>query len=133
MDILIDTESGTPIYEQIYDRIKSLIVSGGIAENELLPSMRGLAKGLRISVITTKRAYEELERDGYIYTISGKGSFAAKQNRELVREDYLRRIEEHLDASLELAKTIGLSSEDMIEMIRALEDNYERCRNKKCM
>lgn len=121
MNIFIDNLSDKPIYEQICEQIKGYIISGEVAENELLPSIRGLAKGLRISVITTKRAYEELEREGFIYTVSGKGSFAAKQNRSQVREEYLRRIEAELETVLDLAKTINLSKEELIEILDTLE------------
>ena len=124
MNILINNTSGEPIYKQIYDQIKNQMTSGVLAEDEALPSIRALARSLHISVITTKRAYEELERDGYIYTIVGKGSYAAKRNKELIREEYLCRIERHLEKITELAKSIGLSNKDIIRMLDALgEDN----------
>ena len=87
MHILIDNKSGTPIYDQIYSQIKSQIISGELKENEMLPSIRGLAKDLRISFITTKRAYDELEKEGFLYTIPAKGCYVAPKNVELLRED----------------------------------------------
>ena len=92
LNIIIRNSSGQPIYDQIYEQLRAPIVSGALPEGEMLPSIRGLAKELRISVITTKRAYEELERDGFIYTVAGKGCFVAARNLELVREDHLRKI-----------------------------------------
>ena len=86
MHILIDNKSGVPIYEQIYSQIKNQIIGGSLKENEMLPSIRGLAKDLRISFITTKRAYEELEREGFLYTLPGKGCYVAPKNVELLRE-----------------------------------------------
>lgn len=92
MNILIDNKSGTPIYDQIYSQIKSQIISGALKQDELLPSIRGLAKDLRISFITTKRAYEELEREGFIYTLPAKGCYVAPKNIELLREENLKRL-----------------------------------------
>jgi GntR family transcriptional regulator len=103
MNLWIDNKSGIPIYEQIFTQIKGQIVSGELAENTPLPSIRNLAKDLRISVITTKRAYDELERAGFVYTIPAKGCFVAPRNVELLREEHLRRIEEHLREAVELA------------------------------
>lgn len=123
MNIIINNTSGAPIYEQIYEQIKNEIISGVLKENEPLPSIRGLAKGLRISVITTKRAYEELERSGYIYTLSSKGSYVAKRNTELIREEYLREIEGHLERIRELAKAANIGKNDLIEMLNALEED----------
>ena len=108
MLILIDNKSGVPIYEQIFTQIKGHILSGELKSDEPLPSIRGLAKDLRISVITTKRAYDELERAGYLYTVPGKGSFVAPKNEELLREEHLKKIEEHMGAIRTLAKGIGL-------------------------
>ena len=87
MNLFIDNKSGKPIYEQIYSQIKAQIISGELCEDEALPSIRNLAKDLRISVITTKRAYEELEREGFLYTVAGKGCFVAPKNVELLREE----------------------------------------------
>ncbi len=115
--ILIDNKSGAPIYDQIYSQIKSQIISGALKEDELLPSIRGLAKDLRISFITTKRAYEELEKDGFIYTLPGKGCYVAPKNIELLREENLKKIEEHIDEIVRLAASCNLSKKDIIEMV----------------
>lgn len=117
MNILIDNKSGEPIYNQIYSQIKNQIIGGELAEHELLPSIRGLAKDLRISFITTKRAYEELEREGFIYTLPAKGCYVAPKNVELLREENLRRIEQHAEQIARLAVSCNLSKEDIIEMI----------------
>lgn len=117
MDIIISNSSSKPIYDQIYTEIKSKIISGELKEGEPLPSMRLLAKELRISVITTKRAYEELERDGFITSITGKGSFVLGKNTEFIREENLRKIEEHMQSIIELSKGCNLSLQDLIEMI----------------
>ncbi|MBR4223904.1 MAG: GntR family transcriptional regulator [Oscillospiraceae bacterium] len=116
MDIIISNSGERAIYEQIYDRIKELILTGELPPDEPLPSIRDLAKDLRISVITTKRAYNELERDGFIATIPGKGSFAKRQDNALVREQYLRTIEEHLSESFRLARLGKISDEEMDEL-----------------
>lgn len=117
MNIFIDNKSGKPIYEQIYIQIKSQIISGDLSENEMLPSIRNLAKDLRISVITTKRAYEELERDGFIYTVGGKGSYVAAKNTELLREENLKQIEKYIEKIAQLAVSCGLGKKDICEMI----------------
>lgn len=117
MHILIDNKNGTPIYDQIYTQIKNQIISGALKEDELLPSIRGLAKDLRISFITTKRAYEELEKDGFLYTVPGKGCYVAPKNVELLREENLRKIEAHLDEIVRLAASCNLSKQDIIEMV----------------
>ena len=123
MHILIDNRSGTPIYDQIYSQIKSQIISGSLKEDEMLPSIRGLAKDLRISFITTKRAYEELEKDGFLYTVPGKGCFVAPKNVELLREENLKKIEDHIDEIIRLAATCNLCRQDIIEMINfSMED-----------
>ena len=116
MLILIDNKSGAPIYDQIFTQIKGHILSGELKPDEPLPSIRALAKDLRISVITTKRAYEELERSGFVYTIPGKGSFVCAKNTELMREEHLKTIEEHMIAVRSLAKLTGLSREEVQEM-----------------
>lgn len=120
MNILIDNKSGIPIYDQIYTQIRDQIINGFMDEDEPLPSIRGLAKDLRISVITTKRAYEELEREGFIYTMPGKGSFVAPKNVELLREENLRKIEEHLEQIRQLAATCGLTREELLEMFELM-------------
>ena len=116
MNINISNSSGQPIYEQIVQQIKRLIILGKLNEGDPLPSMRLLAKELRISVITTKRAYEELERAGFIYTVPGKGSFIAGENAELLREESLRQIEEHLEQVAVLAAAAGVSRAEIGEM-----------------
>jgi len=120
MDIIISNSSGKPIYEQITSQIKAMILNGTLREGEALPSMRLLAKELRISVITTKRAYEELERDGFIETVTGRGSFVARKNLEFVREEHLRMIEEKLQEAVDLAKTADISLPEMTEMLKLL-------------
>lgn len=117
MNILIDNKSGTPIYDQIYSQIKSQIISGSLKQDELLPSIRGLAKDLRISFITTKRAYEELEKEGFIYTLPAKGCYVAPKNIELMREENLKKIEEYLDEIVRLAASCNLSKQEIIEMV----------------
>ena len=122
MSIFIDNKSGSPIYDQIYSQIKAAIISGELKEDDALPSIRALAKDLRISVITTKRAYDELEREGYIYTVAAKGCFVAPKNLELIREENLRRIEEHMEEILKLSKSAGLSYGDLVEMLENLKE-----------
>ena len=117
MNILIDNKSGEPIYNQIYSQIKNQIISGELKEDEMLPSIRGLAKDLRISFITTKRAYEELEKEGFIYTLPAKGCYVAPKNVELLREENLKKIEEHIEQISKLAASCKLSRNDIIEMI----------------
>lgn len=116
----MSNSSGVPIYEQITRQIKGLIARGELREGEALPSMRLLAKELRISVITTKRAYEELEREGYIETVMGKGSFVAPHNPELVREDTLRRVEEKLVEAVQLARQGGITLDELNEILSIL-------------
>ena len=120
MNLVISNASNLPIYEQIVSQIKGLILSGALKEGDMLPSIRGLAKDLRISVITTKRAYDELEREGLICTVAGKGCFVASRNREWIREEVLRKIEEHLQQIAALATQAGISSEELCEMLRTL-------------
>ena len=117
MDIIISNSSGKPIYEQIADQVKEQIMAGALAAGDALPSMRLLAKELRISVITTKRAYEELERDGFLENVPGKGCFVAPQNRELLREAQLRRVEEKLTQAIEEARRGAVSLEELKEML----------------
>ena len=117
MYVLIDNKSGAPIYDQIYSQIKSQIISGALREDEMLPSIRGLAKDLRISFITTKRAYEELEKDAFIYALPGKGCYVAPKNIELLREENLKKIEEHIDEIVRLASSCNLGKKEIIEMV----------------
>lgn len=123
MTIFIDNKSGTPIYDQIYSQIKSQIISGQLKADDALPSIRNLAKDLRISVITTKRAYDELEKEGFIYTLPAKGCFVAPKNVELIREANLRRIEECIDEIRQLALSCNLSRQDILEMFHVLEED----------
>ena len=120
VDIIISNSSGKPIYEQIADQVKEQIMAGALAAGDALPSMRLLAKELRISVITTKRAYEELERDGFLENVPGKGCFVAPQNRELLREAQLRRVEEKLTQAIEEARRRAVSLEELKEMLTEL-------------
>lgn len=120
MDIFISNTSGQPIYEQIVDQIKSKILAGQLKGEEPLPSIRLLAKELRISVITTKRAYEELERAGFIVTVAGKGSYVAPQNPQLMREEHLRRVENHLIRAVEEARIGGLAKEEVLELLELI-------------
>ena len=118
MQILIDNKSGTPIYDQIYSQIRDQIISGALKENQALPSIRGLAKDLRISFITTKRAYDELEKDGFIYALPAKGCYVAPRNMELVREELLKKIEGHIEQIVQLASACGLTGDEIISMIK---------------
>ena len=120
MDIIIRNTGETPIYDQITRQVKALILSEALKEGEALPSMRALARDLRISVITTKRAYEELEREGFLTNVPGKGCFVAKRNLELVREDTRRRVEEHLNKAVECARFGGVSREEVNEILDIL-------------
>jgi GntR family transcriptional regulator len=120
MNILISNSSDKPIYEQITSQMKQMIISGELEAGGLLPSMRTLAKELRISVITTKRAYEDLERDGFIYTVVGKGSFVAEKNMEFVREEQLRIVEDYLGKAVAGAKAGGIGIEEIQEIIRLI-------------
>jgi len=120
MDIIIRNTGETPIYDQITRQVKGLILSGALTEGEALPSMRALARDLRISVITTKRAYEELEREGFITTVPGKGCFVAPRNLELVREDARRRVEEHLTKAVEVAKASHMDLWELTDILGVL-------------
>lgn len=120
MDIIISNSNKNPIYEQIASQIKNLIITGVLKEGDALPSMRLLAKELRISVITTKRAYEELERDGFIETVTGRGSFVASKNLEFIREEHLRMAEEYLLKSVEIAQSSGITLEELIDILETL-------------
>ena len=117
MDIIISNSSGEAIYEQIVSQVKAQIMSGQLSEGDALPSMRALAQSIRISVITTKRAYEELERDGFIESFTGKGSFVKAQNTELLREEYLRQAEELLQQACDKAHKAGASAEELHDML----------------
>ena len=122
MKIIISNSDPRPIYEQITAQIKNLIISGGLQPGEALPSMRFLAKELRISVITTKRAYEELERSGFIETVAGKGSFVSGMNADFIREEHLRMAENHLQQAVDAAKSAGISREELVQTLEMLYD-----------
>ena len=120
MNILISNASDRPIYDQIYTQIRGQILSGVLEPGQALPSIRALAKDLRVSVITTKRAYDELEKEGYVNTVPGKGCYVASQSPQLVREAYLTRIEEHLTQAAELAAGCGLGLEEVRDLLSVL-------------
>lgn len=117
MDIIISNSSNKPLYEQIMVQIKNLIMTEELISGDVLPSMRLLAKELRISVITTRRAYEELEREGFIETVPGRGSFVAAKNTEFVREEYLRVVEEHLQQAVKAGRTAGITLAEMHDVL----------------
>ena len=120
MTVLIDNKCSLPIYDQIYSQIKAQIISGELQEHEALPSIRNLAKDLRISVITTKRAYDELEKEGFLYAVPAKGFFVAPKNTELLREENLKKIEAHLTEAVRLAAPCGLTKQELTEMLELL-------------
>ncbi|MCU0612208.1 MAG: GntR family transcriptional regulator [Candidatus Eisenbacteria bacterium] len=120
MRVVISNSSPDPIYEQISRQIKGQIISGDLGEGDALPSIRGLAQDLQISVITTKRAYEELEREGFIDTVAGKGCFVAAQNRELLREKRMKLVEEKLAAAVSAAQMLGIGLAELEEMLQLL-------------
>jgi len=120
MNIIISNASKDPIYLQIMNQLKHAIITGQLKENDLLPSIRGLAKELQISVITTKRAYEELEREGYVHTVSGKGTYVAIQNKELLKEKRMKIIEEKMIQAIEESRILGLTLEDLQKILSIL-------------
>lgn len=120
MELFIDNLSGAPIYDQIYSQIKDAILSGQVAEGEALPSIRTLAKDLRISVITTRRAYDELEKEGFLYTLPGKGCFVAERSAELLREENLQKIERHMLEIRRLSAVCALGDGELADMWRVL-------------
>ncbi|MGG0668740.1 GntR family transcriptional regulator [Sporosarcina koreensis] len=120
MHILISNSSKEPIYNQIKDQIKQLVLSGELKEGDVLPSMRQLAKDLHISVITTKRAYEELEKEGFIFSVIGKGSFVSEQNNEMILERKRIAIEEQLIAAIQNSKEIGVGLGELKELLTML-------------
>ena len=125
MQLYIDNRSGAPIYDQIYSQIKDAILSGQVTEGEALPSIRALAKDLRISVITTKRAYDELENEGFLYTLPGKGCFVAERSTELLREENLRKIESHMQEIRRLANACRLTEQELDDMWRLQKEEAE--------
>lgn len=122
MNIIISNSSPKPIYVQIVEQIKALVIKGDLNEGDELPSIRNLARELQISVITTKRAYDELENEGFIESVPGKGTFIAGQNKELLREKRLKVIEEKLFEVIKESRLLGLSTDDVIEMLKVIAD-----------
>ena len=120
MNILISNASDKPIYDQIYTQIRAHILAGALEPGQALPSIRALAKDLRVSVITTKRAYDELEKEGYVNTVPGKGCYVASRSPQLVREAVQTQLEEHLTQAIELAQRCGLSLEEIEGLLRLL-------------
>ncbi|WP_397538446.1 GntR family transcriptional regulator [Rummeliibacillus pycnus] len=123
MKIIISNASNKPIYEQITEQLKAMIVNGDLKAGEALPSIRKLAMELRISVMTTKRAYAELENAGFIETVPGKGSFVSSSNREFLREEYLRKIEEHISKAVEMAVYADVSKKEFLEIVNLLMED----------
>ena len=117
MDIIISNSSDLPIYEQISSQIKALIMNGTLKEGEMLPSIRVIAKELKVSVITTKRAYADLERDGFIEVVQGRGSFVSSRNLDFIREEQLKSVEMYLQKTVEIARTSNISLEELTEIL----------------
>lgn len=124
MNIIISNSSDEPIYLQIVNQLKDQIVKGELSESEALPSIRNLAKELKISVITTKRAYDELEREGFIVTVAGKGSYVATINKDMLRETKVKLIEEHIAEAVTEAKQIGFTYEELQEMLKLVYEEW---------
>ena len=122
MELIIRNTAGQPIYDQISSQLKAQIIAGTLRPGEALPSIRALAKDLKISVITTKRAYDELEAEGFVTTVAGKGCFVAEKNLDLVREQQLKELENHLTTAVGLARTCGISQEELCGMLRMLTE-----------
>lgn len=120
MELIISNSCGKPIYEQISAQVKGLVLSGVLVPGELVPSMRQLARDLHISVITTKRAYEDLERDGFLVNVPGKGCFVAQANPEFVREETLRRVQDVLSQAVDLARAGGVGEAELTELLQLL-------------
>ena len=118
MEIIISSNVNKPIYEQITSQIKAMVMSGELKEGEAIPSMRNLAKTIHVSVITVQKAYEDLQRDGFINTTVGRGSFIAKQNKEFIKEEQLKRIEEHLVKAVDIAITNDISLDKVLELTK---------------
>ena len=118
MNIIITNTTGQPIYDQIVTQIKNMIISGELKEGDALPSMRFLAKELKISVITTKRAYEELEKEGFIVSYTGKGSFVAGTNQEFLREQKLKEVENYPQKAAKEAKACNISEKELTDMLK---------------
>ncbi|MGD8376932.1 MAG: GntR family transcriptional regulator [Acidobacteriota bacterium] len=126
MRVVISNASPDPIYEQIVRQIRAQILGGELSEGQALPSIRGLARDLQISVITTKRAYEELEREGFLNTVGGKGTFVAAQNHEFLREKKMKAVEEVLAEAVDRARALGVERDQLLEMLRLLYGEEER-------
>ena len=128
MDIIITNSVDTPLYEQVKEQIKNKIVANELKAGELLPSIRSLAKDLRISVITTKNAYDELEKEGYVETIPGKGTYVANKNTELIKEEQLQKVEGLIDTAVSIAKISGITKDEIKEMLDILygEENEDK-------
>lgn len=122
MKIIISNDSGLPIYEQIKNQIKAQIVAGDLKADEGLPGMRTLASDLKVSVITTKRAYNDLEQEGYIYSMPGKGSFVKKLNEEMVRENAVAKIEKYFTDAMTVARAAGISFQELEEILKTLDE-----------
>lgn len=126
MNIQINNSNDEPIYLQIKNQIKAQIISGDLKVGEQLPSIRFLAKEIRVSMLTAKRAFDELELDGFINSVQGKGNFVAAQNKELIREEYLKKIESKLQEVVELSEIADVSSDELIKMLKSyVEGEYE--------
>lgn len=123
MKIIISNTSGIPIYEQIKEQIKAAILSGEMEENEMLPSLRQLARDLKISVLTTTRAYNELEQEGFIANVQGKGCYVMGRGSELVREQLLREIEENLLHAIAAARRAQVSEQQLVDMLKLLMED----------
>ena len=126
MELIMRNTANQPIYDQISSQIKAQIIAGTLRSGDALPSIRGLAKDLKISVITTKRAYDELEAEGFIITVAGKGCFVAEKNLDLVREQQLKDLEGHLTAAVELAQSCNISHQELHEMLRILSEEESK-------
>jgi len=120
MEIIISSRTKKPIYEQITHQIKGMIMTGELKAGESLPSMRALAKSIHVSVITVQRAYEDLQRDGFIETTVGRGSFVSGQNKDFIQEEQLRKVEEHLETAVEIAKANGIAESKLIEILKLI-------------
>ncbi len=125
MKIIISNQSDSPIYRQITSQIKRDIISGDLKEGDKLPSIRKLAKELKISVITTKRAFDDLEKEGFVNSVQGKGNFVSYNNNEVIREEYILRVEKHLKKAVEYSKLAGLSINELIDILNVLEVDDE--------
>jgi len=118
VEIIISSSTRKPIYEQITSQIKAMIMTGELKTGETLPSMRGLAKSIHVSVITVQRAYEDLQRDGFIETTIGRGSFVSARNKDFIQEEQQRKVEEHLLQAVDIAKTNGITVEIIIDLLK---------------